>query len=266
MLAIEERTATVANNLANVDTAAFKSDLLLITSAPSLRTWRVDDPATRDAQGHTHPQYVGITPAGVSDVEVRCDFTPGQPLETGNPLDCTILDDPTGTAVSFFRVVPQSGPLAGRLLYSRDGQLKVDAEGYLTNNQGCRIQGRGGDIRLSSTSQVNIDTNGNVAVDNELTGQISVARFEQPQDEVHKLGDNLWRLDDQQSADPGDNALDGSVRLLPQTYERTNASAIDSLVELIQNLRHYEAAQKVIQSEDTALSLAASQIGRQPQQ
>jgi flagellar basal-body rod protein FlgG len=113
---------------------------------------------------------------------------------------------------------------------------------------------------------LNVDASGNVAGGEQLAGQISLVRFDDPQKQVLKRGDNAWRLKDG-ATEPGGNPLDnGAASLLPGTYERSNAGAVESLVELIQNLRHYEAAQKVIQSEDTALNIAASQLARQPQQ
>jgi flagellar basal-body rod protein FlgG len=47
--------------------------------------------------------------------------------------------------------------------------------------------------------------------------------------------------------------------------ERSNVDAIRSITELITQLRHYEAAQRAIVTEDTTLEIAANQIGRMPQ-
>ncbi len=47
--------------------------------------------------------------------------------------------------------------------------------------------------------------------------------------------------------------------------ERSNVNAVDSLTELITQLRHYEAAQRVIVAEDGMLNIAANNVGRMPQ-
>ncbi len=103
MLTIQEQTATTANNLANVDTAGFKADLLRFTSAPAIHTWRVDDPTTTDAQGRPRPEYIGLTNAGVMDTEIWRDFSQGQLVETQRPLDVAIIGD------GFLRVTDETG-------------------------------------------------------------------------------------------------------------------------------------------------------------
>jgi flagellar basal-body rod protein FlgG len=47
--------------------------------------------------------------------------------------------------------------------------------------------------------------------------------------------------------------------------ERSNVDPVRSIVELISQQRHYEAAQRVITTHDAALDVAVNQIGRMPQ-
>ncbi len=263
MLTLEERTAVTANNLANVDTAGFKSDLLTYTSAPGIHTWRIGDPSTANSQGYPVPQYIGLTNAGVTDIQIWRDFSSGQAVSTGNPLDVAIDDGPGATTVSMLRVIPQSGPGAGEVFYSRDGQLKVSNDGFLVDNQGRRVQGEAGDIPISDASATEIDSSGNVSINKEPVGRISLAPFDDPQQQLEKHGDNLWRIKNETGATaPTGNSLDGNGRLAQGCVERSNASAVTSLVELIQNLRHYEASQKVVQTADSTLNIVVNQIGR----
>jgi len=248
MLTIEEQTATTANNLANVDTVGFKADLLRFVSAPAIHTWRIDDPTTIDSAGRPRPEYIGLTNVGTMDTEVWRDFDQGQPVYTGNALDVAIFGP------GFFRVVDENGTE----VYSRDGQFKRSSDGYLVDNQGRRVQGLGGDIFLGDGATVNINRSGEVQVDDVLVGVIDLAYFTDPQQQLDKRGDNVWT-----AALAPDGVGDSELR--SGYIERSNVDAIRCITELIVQLRHYQAAEKAILSEDSALETAANQIGRLPQ-
>jgi len=247
MMTIQEQTDTTANNLANVDTTGFKADLLLFTSAPAIHTWRVDDPSVVDEQGETEPEYLGLTNCGTMDTEIWRDFEQGQLVFTGIPLDVAIVGD------GFFRVMED-----GTEYYSRDGQFRQTADGYLTDNQGRRIQGLGGDINLGGATEVYVNRSGGVYADGALVDTLDLAFLSDPQQQLSKVGDNLWT-----SATAPDGA--GVTDVRGGYLERSNVDVVRCITELITELRHYEAAQRVIITEDTTLELAANQLGRMPQ-
>jgi flagellar basal-body rod protein FlgG len=248
MMTIQEQTATTAGNLANVDTAGFKADLLLFTSAPSINTWRVDDPTHTDKQGRQVPQYIGLTNAGVADTRMFRDFSQGQLVETKRPLDVALVGD------GFLHVKDENG----QDMYTRDGQLRQTPEGFLTDERGRRIQGQGGDINVGSTNDVYINRSGEVYADGAQVATLDLPSFTDPQTQLSKAGDNLWKAT---------TAPDGAAVTEVQAgfIERSNVDAVDSLTELITQLRHYEAAQKVILAEDDTLNIAANNVGRMPQ-
>jgi len=247
MRTIEEQTATTANNLANVDTCGFKQDLLVFSSAPAIHTWRVGDPAQQDSRGQSKPQYIGLTNCGTMDTEVYRDFGVGQPVQTGRPLDAALTDD------SFFCIQTEDG-----LVYTRDGQFHLDAQGILVNNRGQQVLGEGGPLQVSDGAQAYIAGSGELYDGANSVGRLAVVRFEDPQTELEKLGDNAWRATGTPQAVEFPGILGGYI-------ERSNADAITSLTDLIRQLRHYEAAQKVVLSEDATLNIAANQLGRMPQ-
>jgi flagellar basal-body rod protein FlgF len=248
MLTIQEQTATTASNLANVDTTGFKADMLRFTSAPAVHTWRVDDPTTTDKQGRPRPEYIGLTNAGVMDTEIWRDFSQGQIVETRRPLDVALIGD------GFLRVKNETG----QEMYTRDGELRQTPDGFLTDERGRRVQGLGGDINVGSSNDVSIDRSGGVYADGAQVDTLSLAHFSDPQTQLAKAGDNLWSAS---SAPDGTGASEVQSGFI----ERSNVSAVDSLTELIMQLRHYEAAQRVIVAEDGMLNIAANNIGRMPQ-
>ncbi len=73
---------------------------------------------------------IGTTLAAVSQ-----QFTQGNITSTGNPMDLAI------SGAGFFQVSDGANPA----LYSRNGQFKVNQEGYIVNNQGLRLVGYAAD-------------------------------------------------------------------------------------------------------------------------
>lgn len=247
MMTIQEQTDTTANNLANIDTAGFKADLLRYTSAPAIHTWKIDDPSHKTKAGTPQPEYLGLTSAGTMDTVIWRDFTPGQPQFTGRSLDVAIAGD------GFFRVMRD-----GQEYFSRDGRFRQTATGDLTDILGNQIQGTGGAINLGGALDIAINKSGEVLANGEIVAIIDLAFFSDPQTQLSKAGNNLW------SANlPPDGV--GIPHLLGGYVERSNVDSITSIVELITQLRHYEAASKVIKAEDDSLEIAANQIGRLPQ-
>ena len=248
MMTVQEQTATTANNLANVDTVGFKADLLRFVAAPSIHTWRIDDPTTLDDQGQPQPEYIGLTNVGTMDTEIWRDFDQGQLVFTGNALDVAIVGP------GFFSVTDENGAE----VYSRDGQFHRSADGYLVDNQGRRVQGPGGDILLGDGAELSVARSGEVMVNGNTVGAINLAYFSDPQTQLSKRGDNVWEA--QAAPDSvGDSTLRGGY------IERSNVDAVRCITELIVQLRHFQAAEKAIRTEDDSLNIAANQIGRMPQ-
>jgi flagellar basal-body rod protein FlgG len=256
MLTIEEQTATTANNLANVNTTGFKQDLLLFTSAPGIRTWRVYDPLTDDARGFSQPEYIGLQNAGVLDTKVYRDFSQGQLILTERRLDVALSGD------GFFRVVDQA---TGEELYTRDGSFTQTADGFLVDQLGRRVQGAGGDINLAGGNDVYYSQSGEIFSGSTQLGAFSLAYFDDPQTQLAKAGDNAFRAEGGPSL-TGTTGPDGVRTEFAGGYlERSNVDPIRSIVELIAQQRHYEAAQRAVTTHDAALDIAVNQIGRMPQ-
>ena len=101
---------TLGNNIANSQTVGFKSTTTLFA----------DVFANAD---------VGL---GTQVAAVRQDFSDGNIESTSRELDLAISGE------GFFRMQQN-----GETVYSRNGQLSMDADGYLVNAQGARLMGYG---------------------------------------------------------------------------------------------------------------------------
>jgi flagellar hook protein FlgE len=138
----------IGNNIANAATVGFKGS----------RAEFADMYA--NAMNGAGAGQVGI---GVTVAKVAQQFTQGNISITDNPLDIAI------NGGGFFQVADfdrSTGSVTGELLYSRNGQFKIDQAGYIVNNQGKALMGASGPIQVpnaglpaQATSSVSMEVN-----------------------------------------------------------------------------------------------------------
>ncbi len=116
----------VANNLANVNTYGYKASRVTFQDQFSQTLWNGAGPT--ENLGGINPAQIGL---GVRLGAVSPNFTQGMLQNTNRNTDIAIQGD------GFF--IYNNGITN---LYSRDGSLEIDSEGYLVNGStGTRIQG-----------------------------------------------------------------------------------------------------------------------------
>jgi flagellar hook protein FlgE len=114
-----------ANNIANVNTTAFKSSSAQFQDTLSQLTQGAGAPHTET--GGTNPAQVGL---GVQVAGISTNFAQGSTQSTGRATDMMISGD------GFF--VTKQG---GETLYSRAGAFDFDAQGRLVSPSGAIVQG-----------------------------------------------------------------------------------------------------------------------------
>ncbi len=124
-----QRLDSIGNNIANVNTTAFKSSRMLFSSQFA-RTLGVGT-APGAFTGGTNPSQVGL---GVGVGGTQKNFSSGAISVTGRATDVAIEGD------GFFIV-----DLAGERLYSRSGAFELNENNELVSINGGRIQGFGVD-------------------------------------------------------------------------------------------------------------------------
>ena len=114
----------IANNVANINTTAFKSANMTFETLYS-RNLSYGSAATKDGGG-TNPKQIGL---GVKIGGITRDFTPGDFVNTGRDMDLMISGN------GFFVVQDSSG----KLFYTRDGVFSCDSEGNIVNQSGMKV-------------------------------------------------------------------------------------------------------------------------------
>lgn len=211
-----------SNNLANVNTAGFKSDL---------------------AQARSMPVYYGDglpTRAYAMTENPATDFSHGPSIETGRELDIAIQQD------GFIAVQAPDGQEA----YTRAGSLHVDNLGILRTGNNLPVLGNGGPIAIPAAEKIEIGLDGTISVlplgeDAEAIAQIDRIRLVNPPlDTVTKGNDGLFRV----LGTEEDVPVDASVRIVSGFLEGSNVNAVNELTSIMSLSRQYEMQVKIMQT------------------
>ncbi|NLJ86870.1 MAG: flagellar basal-body rod protein FlgG [Firmicutes bacterium] len=237
---------TIANNLANVNTAGFKKSRVDFQDLLYQTIRYAGTPVTAGAQIPTGIELGhGVRPVATQKVFTQVGFR-----QTDNPLDLAIEGE------GFFQVLMPDGTIA----YTRDGSFKRDGEGRLSTSDGFSLEPE--IIIPENAVSINIGTDGTVSVlnagENEQTsvGLIELARFVNPAG-LQNLGRNLLART-AASGDPieGTPGLDGFGALAQGYVEMSNVQVVEEMVNMIVAQRAYETNSKAIQASDDMLQTA----------
>jgi len=232
---------TIANNLANVNTTAFKRsranfhDLLYQT---------VRAPGQSSTTGTVVPSGIQIG-AGARLASVDKLYTEGASKVTERNLDF-MVEGP-----GFFRVQRDDGSVA----YTRDGRFDKDNNGRLVTADGFPVVPEIVIPQGSSDFHVGLDGVVTVKVEGETQeiGQIQLAQFINPAG-LQNIGRNLVTVS-RASGDPvvGAPNLNGMGRIAQNQLESSNVNIVEEMVSMITGQRAYEINSKVIQTGDQML-------------
>jgi len=241
MTAQQMNVDNIAHNLANSNTAGFKSRR---AQFQDLLYQNVVQPGAQSGQNAVVPTglQLGLGTRAASNEIV---FTQGDFSQTSNPLDVVIQ------GAGFFQVLQQNGTLA----YTRAGNFHMNRDGNLTDANGNLIQPS---ITIPQNAQtITIANDGTVSFTlpnqtaAQTAGQIQLANFANPSG-LNSLGQNLYQptnaSGDAITGNPGGQEGNGS--LLQGYTEQSNVSVVDEFVNLIVSQRAYEANSKVVKAAD----------------
>jgi fagellar hook-basal body proteins len=245
MLALEKKMDVITNNMANVDTNAYKKDTVVFESFPELLTNRINDTGS-----NLNPNsYIGNMQLGFDVGEIYSYYNQGQLERTDNPLDMSIRD----SSNAFFTVKTVDENDKEKLCYTRDGSFVINANNILVTKDGLPVQGANGDIKLQS-SDFSILEDGTIMQDGQAVDKLLIKEFTDTKT-LRKTGSNLVETTDQTQ----ERAFSGSVQ--QGFLELSNVNIVKEMVDMITVTRAYEANQKVLQAQDGTLEKAVNEIG-----
>jgi len=217
-----------SNNLANVDSAGYKQDVLGFGTFEEILMPRI--------RGENRQMPMNL-PYGGTISAWGIDFREGAFKQTDNPFDVALEGD------AFLAVeVPQ--PNGSRTEgYTRAGHLGLGPDGNLWTRSGYRVLGENGQPLPAAGETFSIGLDGTVQVDGNPVGRLRLVRFPDPL-AVRKIGDDLF-------TGPTEPAVD--VRVHQKTLETSNVDPVRTMVNMISSLRTYEAGQRMVQAQDQSL-------------
>ncbi|HBT20165.1 MAG TPA: flagellar basal body rod protein FlgG [Peptococcaceae bacterium] len=250
----QTRMDVIGNNIANVNTVAFKSSR--VTFQDVFYQTLNGGSAPSDTRGGINPRQVGT---GMTLGTIDTSFTQGNVQPTGIGTDLMIQGD------GFFVVGNADGT---EIYYTRAGVFGFDSDGNLINKtNGLFVYDVNGNIiNVPVDAQsFNIDSYGYVryiSADGEQTeaGQIAIAKFANPEGLV-KVGENLFRYDTNAGPEAGGEGNYGGGApgelgrgtIVASALEMSNVDLAKEFTDMIITQRGYQANARTITTCDEML-------------
>jgi flagellar basal-body rod protein FlgG len=246
LITLQNEQEVVTNNIANVNNTGYKKRELTKSS--------FEDVMISNRQKLLGDKYVrndiGNLNLGVKVNDVETVFTQGTFKSTDSMTDFAI--DGRG----FF--VAQNG---NQEVYTRDGNFKVNQQGYLITNGGSQVLG----TNLSTGAKEPIYI-GNSKFSLDGDNNIDI----QDIGPTHKLMTVDFENKDYKSLEPlGDNYIsknnpiyDAKVNVRQNCLETSNVDSSAELVKLMEIKRQFETNQKFVKMQDETVQKASSELGR----
>ena len=246
----QTRMAVISNNLANVNTTGFKRGRAVFED---LLYQNIRQVGSQTSQNTQLPTGLSLG-TGVRTVSTEKTFTQGNQIKTGNSLDVSI------EGRGFLQVLMPDGSTS----YTRNGSLKLDANGQVVTTSGFVVQPA---ITVPNNAQaISIGRDGIVSatVPGSATpttlGNLQLADFINPAG-LQPVGENLYKESASsgtpQTGTPGVNGLGG----LTQGYlESSNVNIVEELVNMIEAQRAYEMNSKAIKAADSMMQYVSQTL------
>jgi flagellar basal-body rod protein FlgF len=220
MDALMRQYMTTSNNIANATTAGFKRSVSSFSA---------------DLNRQIQSKDVSLS-AGKIKVEDSIDFSQGQVISTGRPLDIAL------EGKGFLALETPTGPL-----YTRAGSLNVNALGQLVDAADRLVAGQNGPIVVPqdvSTASIQIGTDGTVLAADQEVGKLKIVQFPNGTSGLTPVGFGAWQAPDNAVAEPAANT---SVRQGFQ--ESSNVRVMEEVVNLMTLSRIYESHMNILKKQ-----------------
>lgn len=246
-LAQERVLEMIANNMANVNTVAFKGDRVTFTLQEPEPEKRYDSPLppANYKVGMENLLYLrGNNVFNVGVADLSRDNAQGPAVQTQNPTDLMIEGD------GLFKVQTPDGER-----FTRAGNFTLNRDGVLSTQEGFPVMGEKGDIVVRGQS-FQVNDVGEVWQDNKMVDRIQLFRFDDDK-ALERAGSNLF----QYGGKPEGVKLVAMPAVRQGFVEGSNVNAIKNLTDMIIAHRSYEAYQKAVQNFDKMMEKSSNTIG-----
>jgi flagellar basal-body rod protein FlgF len=240
MLLNLDRQKTLAHNSANLETIGFKE---IFSSANDFeQTSVVFSPGNITGSRLTRIGNIGL---GAQYGEEMTNFDSGGLKSTGNMFDLAINGN------GFFRIQTAAGER-----YTRDGRFIRDANNQLVTSEGNKVlDSNGQPITLPVDADISIAPDGTISTSTQQIGKLGVVVFDNPGQDLERTGDNLYNA----TGTPNPTAV---YDIQQGFLEMSNVNVSRLMTDMILVENAYNAAQKMVTTQDSLLGMSISTLGR----
>lgn len=251
--ATEDLLHIKSTNIAGAGADAYKKQHLIITDLPYIDKGNLATPTSTNNTRNPTGQQMGL---GVQSAGAYRDFSQGEPINSGNPLDLMIEGE------GFLMVTLPDGTTG----YSRIGALQLSSTGEIVMPKTGYVVQPGITLPINTTS-ININEQGQVYVTvsgsqmPQLLGQFQLATFFNPSG-LKAIGDATYLETDSSGApDIGVPTSNKRGSIKQGWREGSNVNAVEEMTDLIQLEKVYDMLVKLLNAAKTMWS-AANEVGR----
>lgn len=226
-VALQEKMAIVANNVANINTPGFRG------------------------QNAVFKEFISDQKRMKEDVSLVYDYgqyqvtDPGPMKLTGNALDVALVGP------GFLGVQTPEG-----VQYTRAGNFSLNQLGELVTARGMKVADQGGGTIIipEDATSISIDPKGVVSTQDGPVGTLMVAEFKNYQN-LNPVGNGNYKTDEQPTPAVDTRVKQGAV-------EGSNVSGVLEMTRMIDVLREYQMVNNMMQSEHTRQQTMIQRLGR----
>ncbi|NLC28103.1 MAG: flagellar hook-basal body protein [Campylobacteraceae bacterium] len=237
MVAQFNKLEVISNNLANINTPAFKRDDVVIGDFSRIFQEVRDELPLRN---HTKEaaKFLNRSIDRVPQVSLEyTNYMNGGMKETNNPLDFALKREDL-----FFMVETPQG-----VRLTQNGSFTLNEDGVLTTKEGYAVLPANyfenkRPIDFAPENQITVDANGNLYADGNIVNTFYIAQAIEPRF-LTKEGSHLYKFDEENI-----QALPGANALMQGYVEISNVNPVSEMVGLIEAQRMVEMYQKVMTS------------------
>lgn len=246
MLNEQNRMDILTNNLANASTVGYKKEGSTSQSFNDVLTVKIKDSSV----GLANAQKIGVRNPGVRIGENYTDYSQGSFRITDNTYDLAL----SGEGFFAIEFTNKAGETSTK--YTRAGQFTLNKDGYLVTQEGDYVlDTKNQRIKLNTLIDSAIDSTGTIHQNGQQVAQIQVADFAN-YDYLEKYGETYYEPIEGAEIIASDASIESGC------LEMANVQIVSEMVNLISITRAYESNQKIIQTYDNTLDIAANQLGK----
>jgi flagellar basal-body rod protein FlgF len=226
-VALQEKMALIANNVANINTPGFRG------------------------QNAVFKEFISDQKRMKEDVSLVYDYgqyqvtDPGPIKLTGGPLDVALIGP------GFLGIQTPEG-----VQYTRAGNFALNSLGELVNARGMKVADQGGGTIIipEDAKFVNIDEKGTVSTQDGPVGTLMVAEFADYQ-KMEPTGNGNYKTTEAAIPATTTKVKQGSV-------EGSNVSGVLEMTRMIDVLREYQMVNNMMQTEHQRQQTMIQRLGR----